>query len=84
MSITLTSPDSVAQGLRLPEGEVEARLCTELALVIYSQGILSFGKAAELARTTRFVLADLAARRGIARHYDGDDLASDLSYARRQ
>jgi predicted HTH domain antitoxin len=84
MSITLTIPDSVAQGLRLPAGEAEARLCTELALVLYSQGILSFGKAAELAHTTRLLLADLAAQRGIARHYDGDDLASDLSYARSQ
>ena len=84
MSITLTIPDSVVQGLRLPEGEAETRLRTELALVLYSQGILSFGKAAELALTTRYLLADLAARRGIARHYDGDDLASDLSYARSQ
>jgi predicted HTH domain antitoxin len=84
MSITLTIPDSVVQGLRLPESEAEQRLRTELALVLYAQGILSFGKAAELARITRFLLAEFAAQRGIARHYDGDDLAVDLSYARSQ
>ncbi len=84
MSITLTIPDSVVQGLRLPESEAEQRLRTELALVLYAQEILSFGKAAELARTTRLLFADLVAQRGIPRHYGEDDLAGDLSYARSQ
>jgi predicted HTH domain antitoxin len=48
MSITLTVSDSVARSLRLPEGEVEERLRCELALSLYAQGILSFGKATEL------------------------------------
>jgi predicted HTH domain antitoxin len=84
MSITLTIPDSVVQGLRLPETEAEQRLRTELALVLYAQHILSFGKAAELAQTTRFLFAELVAQRGIPRHYGEDDLAADLSYARSQ
>jgi predicted HTH domain antitoxin len=84
MSITLTIPDSVAQGLRLPESEAEPRLRSELALVLYAQGILSPGKAAELAGISRFLFTELAAQRGIPRHYDTDDLASDVSYARGQ
>ncbi|SPF49275.1 hypothetical protein SBA4_4030004 [Candidatus Sulfopaludibacter sp. SbA4] len=49
MSITLQVPDSVARSLRLPDKEVEERLLCELALSLYAQGILSFGKAVELA-----------------------------------
>jgi len=82
MGITLKIPDSVAQGLHLPESETEARLRTELALALYAQRILSFGKAAELAQTTRFHFAGLVSQRGIERHYTDRDLMSDLSYAR--
>ncbi len=49
MSLRLDIPDSVVQGLRLPEGEIAGRLRTELAIALYAQGVLSLGKAAELA-----------------------------------
>lgn len=54
MSITLRIPDSVARGLRLPETEAEERLRCELALALYEQSILSFGKATEMAEVSRF------------------------------
>jgi predicted HTH domain antitoxin len=82
MSITLQVPDSVARSLRLPEGEVEERLRCELALSLYSQGILSFGKAAELAAISRYQFGVLVARRGIPRHYGAEELAEDLAYGR--
>ena len=82
MSIILRIPDSVARSLRLPEGEAEQRLRTELALTLYAQAILSFGKGSELAGLSRYHFADLVARRGIPRHYGEDELAEDLAYAR--
>jgi predicted HTH domain antitoxin len=82
MSITLTVSDSVARSLRFPEGEVEERLRCELALSLYAQGILSFGKATELTAISRWQFADLVARRGIPRHYGPDELAEDLAYRR--
>jgi predicted HTH domain antitoxin len=82
MSITLQVPDSVARSLRLPESEVEERLRCELALSLYAQGILSFGKATELAAVSRYQFADMLARRGIARHYGPEELAEDLAYGR--
>ena len=82
MSITLPVPDSVARSLRLPENEAEARLRCELALTLYSQGILSFGRAAELAALSRYRFADLVAERGIPRHYGDEELAEDLAYGR--
>ena len=45
MTVTLDIPDSVIQGLRVPEGEVPERLRLELALALYAQGALSLGKA---------------------------------------
>ena len=82
--MTLTIPDSIAQSLRLPVQEVEPRIRTELALSLYAQNILSFGKSAELAEVSRFAFAELLAARNIPRHYDESDLSLDLAYARRQ
>src|ERR1700748_47320 len=42
----LNIPESVADSIRLPLPEVEPRLRSELALALYAQNILSFGKAA--------------------------------------
>lgn len=81
MSIILTIPDSIVRSLRIPENEAEQRLRTELAIALYSQGILSFGKAAELAATSRFLFGDIVTQRGIPRHYGKEELAEDLAYA---
>jgi predicted HTH domain antitoxin len=82
MSVTLEIPDSVVQGLRLPEGEIQQRLRLELAVALYSQKVLSLGKAAELAVMSRLLFGELVGQRGIERHYGEDDLAQDVSYAR--
>ena len=80
MSVTLTIPDSVIQGLRLPEEEISQRLRLELGLALYAQGALSLGKAAELAEVSRLLFGELVGQRGIARHYGDEDLQQDLSY----
>ena len=82
VSLTLHIPDSVAQGLRLPEAEREQRLRMELALALYAQGILSFGKGSELAGLGRYAFAELLGTRGVPRHYRDEELAEDLTYAR--
>ncbi len=82
MMFHLDIPESIAKSLRLPAPEIEPRLRTELAVALYAQGILPFGKAAELAELSRFAFADLVTQRNIPRHYTEDDLARDLEYAR--
>lgn len=84
MTFHLDIPESIAASLRLPVPEVQPRLRTELALALYSQGILSFGKASELAEISRLTFADLVASRNLPRHYTEEDLAQDLDYARGQ
>jgi predicted HTH domain antitoxin len=80
----LDIPESVATSLRLPFPEVEPRLRTELAIALYAQGILPFGKACELAESSRYAFAEFLANRNIPRHYGETDLALDLDYARGQ
>lgn len=84
MTLHLEIPESVADSLRLPVREVEPCLRSELAIALYAQGILSFGKACDLAGSSRYAFADLVTNRGIPRHYAESDLTLDLEYARGQ
>ena len=80
--LTLHIPDSVLQGLRIPEGEIAQRLRVELAIALYAQGALSLGKGAELAEMNRMAFGEVVGQRGIARHYGDEELAQDISYGR--
>jgi predicted HTH domain antitoxin len=82
MSIQLTIPDSIADAMRLPPDERAAQLGRELAVALYARGILSFGKARELAALDGYDFGRLLGERGIARHYGDLDLRDDLRYAR--
>lgn len=84
MAIHLDIPESVVNSIRLPFPEIEPRLRKELAVALYAQGILSFGKAAELADVDRYAFAELVGERNVPRHYTEQDLAQDLKYARGQ
>lgn len=54
----------------------------ELALVLFQQGRLSFGKARELTGMTVWAFQHLLASRGIAPHYDLADYDADLATLR--
>jgi predicted HTH domain antitoxin len=82
MGLQITIPDSIVQAIRLPEDRISQELLIELAISTYRQGLLSFGKARELARLGKFEFGQLLGKRGIMRHYDRDELEDDLSYAR--
>ena len=84
MSLHLDIPDSIVQAMRLPSAERPQRLLTELALSLYAQGILSFGKARELAAMSKYEFGLLLGRRSIPRHYSDADLQDDVTYAGRQ
>ena len=81
MSVNLNIPESIAGSMRLPEAEMEPRLREKLAIALYAQGILSFGKAAELAGIARTEFAAAIGQRGIPRHYSESELKQDLEYA---
>ncbi|MBI5842169.1 MAG: UPF0175 family protein [Chloroflexi bacterium] len=81
MTILLEIPDSVARAMRLPPNEQRRQLKTELAVGLYTQGILSFGKACELAEMTKVEFSLLLGKRNIPRQYDEQDLQDDINYA---
>lgn len=84
MAIYLEIPDSVTRAMRLPPVEQRQQLLVELAVTLYVQGILSFGKARELAKLNRLEFGLLLGKRGIPRHYYAEELQDDLTYARGQ
>lgn len=81
MSAQLQIPDAVLQAIRLPEERVEQELLRELALALYAQVLLSFGKARELAGMGKYELGRLLGERRVARHYSREELEEDLAYA---
>ncbi|GIX47766.1 MAG: hypothetical protein KatS3mg131_1977 [Candidatus Tectimicrobiota bacterium] len=73
--IRLEIPEEVARALKLPLEEIEQELRKELALALYGRGVLSLGKARELAGLTRWQFHELLGQRRIARHYTEEELA---------
>jgi len=51
----------------------------EVAIYLYQQGRLSFGKAREMADMTVWAFQQLLASRGIYVHYDVEDYEEDLT-----
>ncbi|MDO9066187.1 MAG: UPF0175 family protein [Chloroflexota bacterium] len=82
MSVQLQIPDAVAQAIRLPEERLIQELLTELAVALYAQRFLPFGKARELAGMGKYEFGRLLGKRGVARHYSREELEDDLTYAR--
>jgi predicted HTH domain antitoxin len=81
MSVQLQIPDSVAQAIRLPEKRMVQELLVELAVGLYSQGLLSFGKSRSLAAMGKYEFGRLLGERVILRHYGGEEMEDDLAYA---
>jgi predicted HTH domain antitoxin len=79
----ISIPDSIVQSIRLPENRLESELLKELAITLYQQELLSFGKARELAKIKHREFSQLLGERGINRHYSQQELEEDLNYARR-
>ncbi|MBC8179941.1 UPF0175 family protein [candidate division KSB1 bacterium] len=81
MEATLTIPGSVLQAIRLPEKRIQQELLVELAISLYDQEILSFGKARELAQLGKYEFGKLLGERKISRHYGIEELEEDIIYA---
>ena len=72
-------PAELAEALRVPPEEIQSRLRRELAIRLYQKGLLSFGKARELAAMSKRQFHVVLGEEGIARRYDVAELEDDLS-----
>ncbi|MHC3437919.1 UPF0175 family protein [Natrialbaceae archaeon A-gly3] len=79
---TIDVPSDVYDSLRVPEDEREDVLRRELAVSLYREDILSFGKARELARMSHREFHRLLGDRAVERHYTAEELTEDLEYGR--
>lgn len=84
MSVQIEIPDSIVQAIHLPEQRIRQELVLELAVALYAQNLLSFGKARALAHKSKYAFGQLLGERGVARHYTREELDDDLAYARRK
>jgi len=84
MAVQISIPDDIAEAMSIPRPEREERARLELAVALYAQEILSFGKARQLAGLTKLAFAHELGRRNIPRHYTAENLAEDIAYARGQ
>lgn len=79
MPLQLEFNDEIQDALRIPLDEQEGRLRRELALRLYEKGLLSLGKARQLAGMEKWNFLLLLAQDGISRQYDKKELDRDLS-----
>jgi predicted HTH domain antitoxin len=77
-TVVIEISGELMDALRVPREEQVARLRQELAIRLYQKGILSFGKARELAQMTKWKFYLLLGDEGIVRRYDVEDLEEDL------
>ena len=76
--MVLEIPADLVEALRVPPDEKLARLRRELAVRVYQKGLLSFGKARELAEMSKWEFHLLLGEEGIVRRYDVEELGEDL------
>jgi predicted HTH domain antitoxin len=71
-------PDDLFHAMKLPPGEAQVRIRSELAVRLYEKGVLGFGKARELAQLSGWEFHELLGREGIVRRYDVDEFEEDM------
>jgi predicted HTH domain antitoxin len=77
-TISIEIPREIAHIARMTPQELRQ----ELAIHLYQQGVLSFGKAREMADVTAWNFQQLLGARGILAHYDVQDYEQDLTVLR--
>lgn len=73
-TISIEIPKEIAHIARMTPQELKQ----ELAVHLFQQGKLSFGKAREMADLTAWAFQQLLGGRGIPVHYDVEDYEQDL------
>ena len=79
--MTIEIPDSVIAASSMSATDLALEAARELALVLYGRGVLSAGKAAELAGMTRREFEELLAERRIERPLSVADLEQESDWA---
>jgi len=79
--IIIEIPKEIVLSLRIPKEKAKERLKEELAIHLYKEGFLSFGKARALAALSKWEFAERLGIKKISRHYTREDFEDDLIFA---
>jgi predicted HTH domain antitoxin len=80
-TIHIEIPKEIVLSLKMRPEMAKKQLKEELAVHLYGQGFLSFGKARQLAEMTKWDFAEKLGELQIPRHYTRDDLEEDFEFA---
>ena len=80
-AVQIEIPKEVALSLKIPYDSIKEQLTEELAIHLYGEGFLSFGKARELTSLSRWEFAERLGKKRIPRHYSQEDLEDDIRFA---
>ncbi|MEJ5172720.1 MAG: UPF0175 family protein [Hydrogenothermaceae bacterium] len=78
MKVSIDLPDKVAEIMGDSQEMLEKNIKLNLALLLYKRGLLSFGRARELAGLSVWDFIEKLAEAKIPINYDVDDLEEDL------
>jgi predicted HTH domain antitoxin len=81
MELTIKIPEQISKSLKLPAKDREKYLLSQLSLLLYEEGVLSFGKARQLGHFTKWEFHEELGKRKMERHYDLENINEDLKYA---
>ena len=76
-------PSDVLDAIAAPPEDREPIVRQELAVSLYREEYLSFGKARELTGLSKAEFHRLLDEREVERHYTEEDLALDVEYTRK-
>jgi predicted HTH domain antitoxin len=74
-TVAIEIPQEVLHATRMSPEELKQ----ELAIHLFQQGKLSFGKAREMAGMTAWAFQQILGSRNIPSHYDWEDYTADLA-----
>ena len=80
-SIIIEIPKEIILSLKIPKEKAKEQLTEELAIHLYKEGFLSFGKARALATLSKWEFSERLGSKKLARHYNREDFEEDLIFS---
>jgi len=80
-NIIIEIPKEIALSLKIPGEKAKVQLKEELAIHLYKEGFLSFGKARALADLSKWDFAERLGSKRVPRHYTRENLKEDMVFA---
>ena len=76
--VFVSVPQDLTRILRVSEKDLPKVVRLYLAIELYREGKISLGKAAEIAKVSKWEMMEILASKGIPLQYDEEDLKEDV------